>query len=96
MIFYVSVHPWTLSTSFMSLANKFSITIKINVDLFLGMQEIFRKRSSKIISLSQPGYISALIDKFKIDITSTISYPNCPMSSLDLLDSYTNISITID
>ena len=67
------------------LARKFSITIKVNVDSFLGIQ-IFCNRSSKIISLSQPGYISAFMDKFKIDTTSTTSYPTCPMSSSDLLD----------
>jgi len=67
------------------LANRFSITIKLNVDSFLGMQ-IFRDRSAKLISLSQPGYISTLIQKFKIDITSKTSYPTCPMSSSDLLD----------
>ena len=66
------------------LAKQFSITIKINVDSFLGMQ-IFRDRSAKLISLSQPGYISSLMDKFKIDINST-SYPTSPMSSSDLLD----------
>ena len=67
------------------LANRFSITIKLNVNSFLGMQ-IFRDRSAKIISLSQPGYISTSMEKFKIDIYSKTSYPNCPMSSSDLLD----------
>ena len=67
------------------LANQFSITIKLDVDSFLGMQ-IFRDRSSKLISLSQPGYISTLMDKFKIDVTSNKSYPLSPMSSSDLLD----------
>ena len=67
------------------LANQFSITIKINVDSFLGMQ-IYRDRSAKLISLSQPGYISTIMDKFKIDINSKTSYPPFPMSSSDLLD----------
>jgi len=67
------------------LANQFSITIKLNVYSFLGMQ-IYRDRSAKLISLSQPGYISTLMEKFKIDISSKSSYPTCPMSSSDLLD----------
>jgi len=67
------------------LANQFSITIKINVDSFFGMQ-IFRDRSAKLISLSQPGYILNLMEKIKIDIYSKISFPTCPMSSSVLLD----------
>ena len=62
-------------------AVQFSITIKLNVDSFFGMK-ISMGRPSKINLLSQPGYISALMDKFKIDVTSTTS----PMSSSDLID----------
>jgi hypothetical protein len=68
-----------------SMSTQFSITIKLNVDSFLGMQ-ISRNRISKTISLSQPGYISTLMERFNIDITSTNSYPTCPMSSTDIID----------
>jgi hypothetical protein len=67
------------------MSTQFSITIKLNVDSFLGMQ-ISRNRISKTISLSQPGYISTLMEKFNIDINSSNSYPTCPMSSSDIID----------
>jgi hypothetical protein len=67
------------------MASKFSITIKSNVDSFLGMQ-ISRNRPSKTLSLSQPGYILNLMSRFNIDTTTTIHYPNSPMSSSDMID----------
>jgi len=47
------------------LSNKFSITIKSDVESFLGMHAT-RNRSLKSISLSQPGYISSLMSRLQI------------------------------
>ena len=65
------------------LSEKFSITIKSDVESSLGIH-VTRNHSTKCISLSQPGYISSLISRFQVD---TSSYPTCSMSSLDLQDS---------
>ena len=74
------------------LSNKFSITIKSDVESFLGMH-VTRNRDLKSISLSQPGYISSLMSRFQIQPSSTVSYPICPMSPIDFQDS-TNIPLT--
>ena len=65
--------------------NKFTITIKFNVESFLGMQNS-RNRTSKTISLSQPRYIDNLMSRFNIIICTLIHYPKCPMTSADLSD----------
>ena len=69
------------------LSEKFSITIKSDVKSFLG-RHVTRNRSTKCFSLSQPVYISSLMSRFQVNTFSDSSYPICPMSSLDLLDSY--------
>ena len=65
------------------LSEKFSITIKSDVESFLGMY-VTRHRSTECISLSQPGYTSSLISRFQVNTSSYSSYPTCSMSYLDL------------
>jgi hypothetical protein len=65
--------------------SKFTITIKTNVDSFLGMS-ISRDRDNKIISLSQPGYIDSILSKFNITPLSPDKLPSTPMLPSDLID----------
>ena len=74
------------------LSEIFSITIKSDVESFLGMN-VTRNRSTKCVSLSQPGYISSLMSRFQVKTSSNSSNPTCSMSSLDLQDS-NNIPLT--
>ena len=48
------------------ISNLFSITINLQISLFLGMQ-IDHYLANKIITISQPGYVDTLLDRFHID-----------------------------
>jgi hypothetical protein len=67
------------------LSESYSITFNRTIDSFLGMQ-IHQNKENKIITLSQPGYIDLLLNKFHIDPTKSHEYPTTPMSSNDMLD----------
>ena len=67
------------------MTSKFTITIKDNVDSFLGMQ-ISRNRDNKTISLSQPGYIESILSKFNTNPCPNDKLPTTPMMQSDLID----------
>jgi hypothetical protein len=77
----------TIITWFQNQMKKqFTITVQPEVTSFLGMQ-ITRNLNTRCISLSQPGYISALISRFNPDISqSTSTSPITPMSITDMTD----------
>ena len=67
------------------LSNYFSITINLQISSFLGMQ-IDHDATNKIITISQPGYVTTLLQRFNITKAMTKSNLQIPFSSYDLTD----------
>ena len=71
-------------TSWFHQTTYFTITINSSIRSLLGMQ-VEHDLNNKIITISQPGYVATLLERFQIDISS--KYPNrVPFSRYDIAD----------
>jgi len=69
------------------LSNYFSIMINLQINSFLGMQ-IDHDVTNKIITISQPGYVTTLLQRLNITTAVTKSNMQIPFSSYHLTDAY--------
>ena len=70
-----------------TISKYFTITINSKISSFLGMQ-VDHDITNKIITISQPGYIETILERFQID-KNISKYPSkVPFSNYDLADDH--------
>jgi len=70
-----------------TISKYFTITINSNISSLLGMQ-VDHDINTKIITISQPGYVETILDRFQIDKSSS-KYPSkVPFSNYDIADDH--------